>query len=1169
VLRRWSVLFVSLTFAAVLALGAFAQFSGDLISDDWITINKDYSSQRYVDLDQITPANVGSLIEVCEIRLNEPLPFSTGILKVGRTLYVSTARSTVAFDAATCAERWKYTVQFVTHTVSYNNRGSAYLDGNIFRGSPDGQLIALNAATGEKLWSVIAADTNKLETLVSAPIAWQGKVFIGIAIGSLPIAGRLMAFDAATGDKLWTFQLTGSMATLQGGGFWNSYSLDPTTGEVFAPVGNPHPTFNRDIRSNDPENTKYSDSVIVMNAATGNLDWYKQLVPQDDHDWDIAVPPTLYVNANGKKMFAVTGKSGRVYGVDRTSHEETFDTPATTMYNDQVPTPDTWLYVCPGVQGGAQFYGPAYDPLTRMLYTGQNDHCTWYIKGKDFNAGPFGKGGYAVKDWAAAAKLEAPRGWITAIDGSTGAVRWQYHAESQVQAGMVPTKSGLLFAGDTHGHLLIFNAANGTLIKSIDTGGALNSGLISYSVDGVQYVAANVGGPTQNPSTVAGPLRVVIYSIFANGPPGVVTLPRLDLPPPPGITPEHAIFGQACELCHIGEPEGFNVAQISRQSQLANPALLKKFLATVPPPMPRLYPDFVNDNDVDMIAKYLKEKVFLCGDVNQPQSCEPPPIPTSGGTPAWRVIYADLTSPRCINCHPIASPNLPLYPRTDNKSGYVQDYPRQDDDRHPHYFGVLRGDTMPFETLEGTGTVLVGVGAPFERCNSCHGANNDPVTGIPGTHKEDTPNKTFWFLAPELMAWESAPGIPLTGPELCYNLLEKPLNGNRAPKDLLAHIENEPLVNWAFNPGTKPNGEPRTTPPYSHDELIAAFEEWIAEDTPCPGIVPTLSFTVPNQTYGAAPFTVNATSNSTGAITYSVVSGPATISGNTVTLTGIGTVVLQARQAASGDYAGGSIQAGFMVNAAAPTLSFTVPNQIYGVAPFAVNATSNSTGAIAYSVISGPADISGNTVTLTGIGTVVLQASQAAAGNYTAGSIQTSFTVTGETPSFTLTASPRSVSLAQGQTGVVTLTVVGNSTFSGAVSLSASGGPAGTNVAVNPAALTLSGGQSATASVVISTVQPKAGKLDPPGFGSGSQLALAGVGLGLIMLIPLRRRSLMRLLVAAGAFALSLAAIGSISGCGSSGYAVAPPGMGTILVTAKPSKSSVQPQTVNIVVTVN
>jgi len=124
------------------------------------------------------------------------------------------------------------------------------------------------------------------------------------------------------------------------------------------------------------------------------------------------------------------------------------------------------------------------------------DHCAWYLK----TLGP-------VKDWAAAAKLQAPTGWITVIDGRTGAVQWQYHAESQVLAGLVPTKSGLLFGGDTHGNLLVFDAAKGSVLKQIDTGGALNSGLISYLAGGVQYAAAAAGGPTENLSTLAGPLR--------------------------------------------------------------------------------------------------------------------------------------------------------------------------------------------------------------------------------------------------------------------------------------------------------------------------------------------------------------------------------------------------------------------------------------------------------------------------------------------------------------------------------------------------------------------------------------------------------------------------------------------------------------------------------------
>jgi hypothetical protein len=194
-----------------------------------------------------------------------------------------------------------------------------------------------------------------------------------------------------------------------------------------------------------------------------------------------------------------------------------------------------------------------------------------------------------------------------------------------------------------------------------------------------------------------------------------------------------------------------------------------------------------------------------------------------------------LTSPRCINCHPVASPKLHRYPPTVDNSGYLQDYPRQGDDRHPHYFNVLCGDTVQFETAEHSGFVYPGTGAPFERCIFCHGARNDPVTGIPGTtNPHFNPGQPFWFLAPATMAWESSPGVPLSGPRLCAKLLDPRLNGNRTPKDLLHHMETEPLVIWSFHPGTRPDGKPRTTPPLSHAKFIQAFEKSMTEGTPCP-----------------------------------------------------------------------------------------------------------------------------------------------------------------------------------------------------------------------------------------------------------------------------------------------------------------------------------------------
>ncbi len=235
------------------------------------------------------------------------------------------------------------------------------------------------------------------------------------------------------------------------------------------------------------------------------------------------------------------------------------------------------------------------------------------------------------------------------------------------------------------------------------------------------------------------------------------------------------------------------------------------------------------------------------------------------------------------------------------------------------------------------------------------------------------------------------------------------------------------------------------------------------------GIAPTITFTVPNHTYGNAPFALSATSNSSGTITYSVVSGPATIAGITVTLTGAGTVVLQASQAASGNYSAGSQTVTFAVAPAAPTISFSVPNHTYGDAPFAVSGTSNSSGAFTYSVISGPATMSGPAVTLTGAGTVVLQANQVAAGNYSSGSQNATFTVSSAVPTIAF-------SVPNHTYGDAPFTVAATSNSSGAFSYSVVSGPAtisGSTVTINGAG-----------TVILQASQAAAG-----GYGAGIQTA--------------------------------------------------------------------------------
>ncbi len=801
---RFSVAVVALGVAMLAALLARQHTTAAPLesSQQWVTVNKDYASQRYVDLDQITPQNVGGLKEACEFRLNEAAWFSSGLLMVGRTIYVDTMRATYAIDAGTCALRWRTVLKFGV-PANISNRGPAYLDGMIFRGTVDGRVVALDAKTGNVMWDKQYADPKEAETFVAAPIAWNGKVFIGISISDLGIHGRMLAIDAKTGKEIWRFYTVppgnngdngktwGGLPLkpgVGGGGFWTSFSLDPATNDVFIPVANPAPDFDIGVR---PGENLYTDSVVALNADTGKVRWYHQIAPYDDHDWDVSTAPTLYRTRSGKDMVAEADKTGFVTGIDRKTNAVVFHTPGTTILNNG-PLRDTLTLTCPGLGGGAQFNGAAYQPKIGALYIGMVDWCSYYKKPAPAAAASQAENGAAKGaldyDYGGAVFVgfqKQPRGWITALDGESGRILWKYQTDGQMLAGLVPTKSGLLFAGDVRGNLFAFNARNGTVLDHLNVDGALNSGLISYAVDGKQYVAAAVGGTTLNPAGVSGALKISVYGLSERDSPDVVTADRL----PPQATEPAAASAERyilmCSACHGNSGQGRTYPSLLNHPELADPNALANFLATVPPPMPRLFPGPLNMDDVRMIADYMKIITHA-----------PTPEQIVAALPEshWTKIYSVLSSPRCLNCHTMT------------------DFPRQTDLRYAHIYGVMRG---PDDR-----------GLPQLRCDSCHGAMNNPVTGIPGA-----PN---WHTAPLSMAWESAPRVALSSSALCARLKDKARNGNRDLAALEHHIATDHLVLWGWSPGSRPNGDNRLTPPLSHEQFVQDFKEWTAEGAPCP-----------------------------------------------------------------------------------------------------------------------------------------------------------------------------------------------------------------------------------------------------------------------------------------------------------------------------------------------
>ena len=204
---------------------------------------------------------------------------------VGRVLYVTSATMTAAVDATDCQLLWRYTRRPYDTRGWQNNRGVAVRDGVLYRGTVDGYLMALDAETGALRWERKVAREGMLSV---APVVWDSLVFIAPAGSELAIQGWVGAFRARDGAKVWRFPLIDratwrvpNRVVTGGAGVWGMMSIDTVTGTLLVPTGNPVPSLAGDLREGA---NLYTNSVVALNARTGALRWFRQLVPNDTHD---------------------------------------------------------------------------------------------------------------------------------------------------------------------------------------------------------------------------------------------------------------------------------------------------------------------------------------------------------------------------------------------------------------------------------------------------------------------------------------------------------------------------------------------------------------------------------------------------------------------------------------------------------------------------------------------------------------------------------------------------------------------------------------------------------------------------------------------------------------------------------------------------------------------
>jgi alcohol dehydrogenase (cytochrome c) len=490
---------------------------------DWLMYNGSYTGDRFSTLKQITRENVSSLREVGRYALPETTSFQAGPVIAGKMLFVTTATSTYAVDATTAEPLWAHHYEPKSLGLGTGIRGAAYSDGRLYRGTPDAHLIALDAKTGKLLWDAAAFDTAKGEYIAAAPIVWEGRIYLGNAGSDVGAIGHIRAFSIKDGHRLWNFDVvpaTGAGSDTwpsdasrvrAGGGMYSSYALDAVNGSLYSPAGNPGPDFAGQYRTGD---NLYTSSVLQLDARTGALRAHHQFGPHDVHDWDIAASPILFTSRAGRKMVAVGGKNGYLYGLDRQLSKVHYQVPVTAIENTDSPLTASGTRFCPGTQGGVNWFGPAYSPQQNAIYVNSIDWCTIIKLGGPADLQhkfgvPFlgSSNGFGDSDPA------NRTGWLTAVDADTGKVLWKYHASQPLVAGVTPTAGGVVFTGDLDGNLLAFDAASGKLLMKANTGNPIGGGVSTYAVGGKQYVAVASGMKNAIMKTESGPASVVIYAI--------------------------------------------------------------------------------------------------------------------------------------------------------------------------------------------------------------------------------------------------------------------------------------------------------------------------------------------------------------------------------------------------------------------------------------------------------------------------------------------------------------------------------------------------------------------------------------------------------------------------------------------------------------------------------
>jgi quinoprotein glucose dehydrogenase len=410
---------------------------------DWWTLDRDLAGTRFSPLTEIDRSNVADLAESWRFDLDGN---STAVpLAVGGRLYLPAGTRVVALDGASGEEVWSYSPPGTDERPGrVSTRGVSYWPGD---GEHEARILFMS---GPRLVAVMAEDGAIVDSFGDhgtvtvdpgfggVPTLFENVAIIGASASELPQGppGNPRAFDVVTGELLWEFRTVpqsgeayndtwgGGSERRAGANMWAfAATVDAARGIAYLPIAGPASNYYGGDR---PGANVYSDSIVAVDALTGEYLWHFQTVHHDIWDVDMSNAGTLFdfeVDGETRPAIAYVGKSSYLFVLDRETGEPLID-----VEERAVPAGDV-----PG-----EYYSPTQPfpvrppPLSRVSFDADTDlvrpedtspehaaACMQIMEraGGFYNEGPFTpflyKGG--VDD--------PPRSAIQ-LPGGTGGVNW-------------------------------------------------------------------------------------------------------------------------------------------------------------------------------------------------------------------------------------------------------------------------------------------------------------------------------------------------------------------------------------------------------------------------------------------------------------------------------------------------------------------------------------------------------------------------------------------------------------------------------------------------------------------------------------------------------------------------------------------------------------------------